>query len=182
MNELLRDTAFGKLVRVLNGHRILLYPEDANASERRACAWIIVVDSGPDDSEVKSSELELWEEASGQPSDMILTFAIYIGSAIYSPGIPGVATEFGVSTIASTLGLTLFVLGYGIGPMIWSPLSELPVIGRNPVYLSTLFAFILLNLVVVYAPNFGTLLAFRFITGLFGSPALATGGASMADI
>jgi DHA1 family multidrug resistance protein-like MFS transporter len=45
----------------------------------------------------------------------LLTFAIYIGSAIYTPGIPGVATQFGVSNVAATLGLTLFVLGYGLG-------------------------------------------------------------------
>ncbi|CAG8947184.1 unnamed protein product [Penicillium salamii] len=137
----------------------------------------------------------------------LLTFAIYIGSAIYSPGIPGVAEQFGVSTVASTLGLTLFVLGYGIGtlilslflskvplcdqpshsfialgPMIWSPLSELPTVGRSPVYVLTLFVFVFLNFAVVYAKNFGMLLAFRFITGFIGSPALATGGASMADI
>ena len=48
----------------------------------------------------------------------ILTFAIYIGSAIYSPGIPDVAEQFGVSSVAATLGLTLFVLGYGIGNII----------------------------------------------------------------
>ena len=35
---------------------------------------------------------------------------------------------------------------------------------------------------VIYAKNFGTLLAFRFITGFVGSPALATGGASIADM
>jgi DHA1 family multidrug resistance protein-like MFS transporter len=32
------------------------------------------------------------------------------------------------------------------------------------------------------AENFGMLLAFRFLTGFFGSPVLATGGASLADI
>jgi DHA1 family multidrug resistance protein-like MFS transporter len=48
----------------------------------------------------------------------LLTFAIYVGSAIYTPGIPGVAKQFGVSNVAATLGLTLFVLGYGIGSLI----------------------------------------------------------------
>jgi DHA1 family multidrug resistance protein-like MFS transporter len=38
------------------------------------------------------------------------------------------------------------------------------------------------NFGVVYAKNFGMLLAFRFLTGFIGSPALATGGASMGDI
>jgi len=32
------------------------------------------------------------------------------------------------------------------------------------------------------AKNFGMLLAFRFLTGFFGSPALATGGATIADM
>merc|ERR1712093_253305 len=34
----------------------------------------------------------------------------------------------------------------------------------------------------IYAKNFGMLLAFRFLTGFFGSPVLATGGASLGDM
>jgi DHA1 family multidrug resistance protein-like MFS transporter len=45
----------------------------------------------------------------------LLTFAVYIGSAIFTPGIPGVSEQFGVSSVAATLGLTLFVFGYGLG-------------------------------------------------------------------
>lgn len=45
----------------------------------------------------------------------LLTFAVYIGSAIYAPGIVGVTEQFGVSRVAATLGLTLFVFGYGLG-------------------------------------------------------------------
>lgn len=67
-----------------------------------------------------------------------MTFSIYIGSAIYTPSIMGVMAEFGVSQVAATLGLTLFVAGYGLGPLIWSPLSEIPQIGRNPIYIATL--------------------------------------------
>lgn len=66
--------------------------------------------------------------------------------------------------------------------MIWSPLSELPTVGRSPIYLFTLLAFVILNFGVLYVKNFGMLLAFRFLTGFIGSPALATGGASMGDI
>jgi DHA1 family multidrug resistance protein-like MFS transporter len=61
-------------------------------------------------------------------------------------------------------------------------MSEVPYIGRNPVYVGTLFAFILLQFGVIYAKNIETLLAFRFITGLVGSPVLATGGATIADL
>jgi MFS transporter, DHA1 family, multidrug resistance protein len=80
------------------------------------------------------------------------------------------------------LSLTLFVAGYGIGPMIWAPMSEIPQFGRNPVYIGTLVVFIFLQFSVIYAKNFGMLLAFRFLTGFFGSPVLATGGASLGDM
>lgn len=33
--------------------------------------------------------------------------------------------------------------------MIWSPMSEIPQIGRNPIYMSTLFAFVFLNFGVI---------------------------------
>lgn len=104
----------------------------------------------------------------------LLTFSVYIGSAIFTPGIPTVMQDFGVSQVAATLGLTLFVGGYGLGPLLWSPMSEIPQIGRNPVYIATLIVFVALQVPTALAGNFGTLLAFRFLTGLFGSPALAT--------
>jgi DHA1 family multidrug resistance protein-like MFS transporter len=66
--------------------------------------------------------------------------------------------------------------------MVWAPLSELPAVGRSPVYVLTLVVFVFFQFAVVYAKNFGMLLAFRFLTGFFGSPVLATGGASMADM
>ena len=68
------------------------------------------------------------------------------------------------------------------GPMIWSPLSELPSVGRSPTYIFTLVVFVFIQFGVIYAKNFGMMLAFRFLTGFVGSPALATGGASMVDM
>ena len=61
-------------------------------------------------------------------------------------------------------------------------MSEVPFIGRNPIYISTLFVFVMFQIPTALASNFGMLLAFRFLTGLFGSPALATGGASIGDM
>jgi MFS transporter, DHA1 family, multidrug resistance protein len=89
---------------------------------------------------------------------------------------------FGVGQVPATLGLCLFVAGYGLGPMLWSPMSEIPQIGRNPIYIGTLVIFVALQVPTARADNFGMLLAFRFLTGFFGSPVLATGGASLADI
>lgn len=41
----------------------------------------------------------------------LMTFTMYIGSAIYTPSIPGIVTEFNVTLVHATLGLTLYVLG-----------------------------------------------------------------------
>ncbi|KAI1344804.1 MFS transporter [Xylariaceae sp. FL0016] len=111
-----------------------------------------------------------------------LTFSVYIGSAIYSAGLISVTSAFSVSRVAATLGLTLFVAGYGLGPMLWSSLSEIPQVGRNPIYILTLILFVVLQVPTALATNFGMLLAFRFITGFIGSPSLATGGASISDL
>jgi len=112
----------------------------------------------------------------------LLTTSVYIGSSIYTAGEESIMATFGVSKVAATLGLTLFVAGYGLGPMLWSPMSEIPQVGRNPVYIGTLIIFVAFQVPTALATNFGMLLAFRFLTGFFGSPILATGGASLSDI
>ena len=66
--------------------------------------------------------------------------------------------------------------------MLWSPLSEMPKLGRSPIFFWTLFAFILFQLPVGFAPNITVFLVFRWVTGFCGSPCLATGGGTVADI
>jgi DHA1 family multidrug resistance protein-like MFS transporter len=50
----------------------------------------------------------------------LMTTGIYIGSAIYTPGVEDVMRVFGVSQVVATLGLCLFVAGYGLGPVSYS--------------------------------------------------------------
>lgn len=116
----------------------------------------------------------LWKKIFVTFEICLLTFSVYIGSAIFTPGIPTVMEEFQIAQVPATLGLTIFVAGYGLGPLLWSPMSEVPQIGRNPVYIATLIVFVALQVPTALAKNLGTLLAFRFLTGFFGSPALAT--------
>ncbi|KAL9070950.1 MAG: hypothetical protein Q9157_005644 [Trypethelium eluteriae] len=111
-----------------------------------------------------------------------LTMSVYIGSAIYTAGLEYVILEYHVSETAALLGLTLFVIGYAVGPMLWSSMSEVPYFGRTNIYILTLIVFVFFQFGVIYAKNFGMLLAFRFLTGVFGSPVLATGGATVADM
>ena len=62
--------------------------------------------------------------------------------------------------------------------MFIAPFAEAPPIGRSPIYILSVFCFILLNFGVIYASNLGILL--RCLTGFIGSPVLATGSASIA--
>ena len=228
MRELLQDTAFGALVRLVTRGKYLAWEDqyDTNALqrylstastpaartqsrrlERQQTSKSKDVEDGGSDSGAESFDEDPDKERSDYelidwlPNDSknpqnwsrgkkffvtfeicLLTTSVYIGSAIYTAGLEGVMEQFHVSAVAALLGLTLFIVGYGLGPMVWAPLSEMPFIGRNPIYVGTLFVFVGLQPAVVYAPNFGALLAFRFLTGLFGSPVLATGGATIGDL
>ena len=66
--------------------------------------------------------------------------------------------------------------------MVWSPLSECPSIGRNPVYIATLGLFVLVQVPTALATNIETVLIFRFLSGVFGAVPQAIGGATLSDI
>ncbi|KAK5796019.1 hypothetical protein VI817_005304 [Penicillium citrinum] len=112
----------------------------------------------------------------------LYTFVVYTTSAIYTSSLAGVMEEFNVNTLVGTLGLSLYVLGYGVGPLVFSPLSEIPIIGRNPVYIITMFLFVIISIPTALVGNFPGLLVLRFLQGFFGSPCLASGGASIGDM
>lgn len=61
-------------------------------------------------------------------------------------------------------------------------MSEVPVIGRSPVYIITFFLFVILSIPTALVKNFAGLLVLRFLQGFFGSPCLANGGATMQDM
>ncbi|KND88474.1 Caffeine resistance protein 5 [Tolypocladium ophioglossoides CBS 100239] len=112
----------------------------------------------------------------------LYTFVVYTSSAIYTSSIAGIRAQWGVGSLTASLGLSLYVLGYGIGPLVFSPLSEIPRVGRSPVYAVTMFLFVVLSIPTAFAPNFAGLLVLRFLQGFFGSPCLASGGASLGDM
>lgn len=106
----------------------------------------------------------------------------YLSGSLFVSAEPGVEEHFGVSPIAAELGLALFVLAYGVGPMLFGPLTEIPVVGRNPIYVSTFVVYWALSFPTATAKKFGGLLALRFFGGLFGSAAIGIGGATIGDM
>lgn len=47
----------------------------------------------------------------------LVTVSMYMGSSIYGPGITDLSVKFGISQVAASLGITMFVLGYAVGPV-----------------------------------------------------------------
>lgn len=110
------------------------------------------------------------------------TWVVYTGSAIYAASEGGVMEHFNVNPIEASLPLSLYVLAYGVGPLVFAPLSEIPIIGRNPIYYVTFILFFALSFPTAVVDSFAGLLVLRFLQGFFGSPALANAGATFSDM
>ncbi|ANB15490.1 Flr1p [Sugiyamaella lignohabitans] len=137
--------------------------------------------NGPNDPE-HPHNWPRWKRAMVVFQVMLLSCVTYMGSSIYTPGQLAIQEEFGVGHVVATLNLSIYVLGYGLGPMIFSPLSEEATFGRNIIYMVTLFLFFILQIPAALATNIGGLIVVRFITGVLSSPAISTGGATLGDI
>lgn len=107
-------------------------------------------------------------------------FVCTIASSIYTPGRSEVAAEFGVSDEVALLPYALYVVGLAFGPLLAAPCSE--TFGRRPVYLVGIPIFALFTLGAGFSNNAASLIICRFLSGVFGSPALAVGSATIADV
>ncbi|KAJ8103842.1 major facilitator superfamily domain-containing protein [Lipomyces tetrasporus] len=108
------------------------------------------------------------------------TFGPQFSSSVYGPVIGDVATLYNVSTEVATLGVSLFLIGVGFGPMVFAPVSE--VYGRKigvivPFFISGLFA-----IGCATASNLQTVLIMRFFQGLFGGAPVSNSGGVLGDI
>lgn len=110
----------------------------------------------------------------------IATLAVALVSSAYTGGIAEIEAEFGIGSEVATLGVSLFVLGFAIGPLLWAPLSEM--FGRQIVYFFTYMALTAFNCGCAGATNSWTLIILRFFAGAFGSSPLTNAGGVIADM
>jgi DHA1 family multidrug resistance protein-like MFS transporter len=114
---------------------------------------------------------------------LLFTFRLHfrtISSSASTTAIFSLADEFDVSTEISTLVVSVFLIGYVFGPILWSGLSENH--GRSNVYIGTTAAYILFSLGQPLARNIETVLVTRFFAGLFASASLTVPAGSIADV
>ncbi|KAF7897275.1 hypothetical protein EAF00_005503 [Botryotinia globosa] len=108
------------------------------------------------------------------------TLAVSFVSSAYTGGVEQIIEDFNVSTEVVTLGVSLFVLGFAIGPLMWAPLSEL--YGRQVLFFGTYAMLTIFNAGAAGAQNIQTLLIMRFLAGAFGSSPLTNAGGVIADM
>jgi MFS family permease len=108
------------------------------------------------------------------------TLAVAFASSAYSGAASDVIRYFHVSQIVAILGVSLFVLGFAIGPLIWAPMSEM--FGRQYLFYGTFFAITAFLAGSCGAQDMTTLIILRFFAGAFGSSPLTNAGGVIADM
>ncbi|RMY86213.1 hypothetical protein D0862_10972 [Hortaea werneckii] len=110
----------------------------------------------------------------------VATLAVAFVSSAYSGGADQIIREFRCSQEVYTLGISFFVLGFAIGPLLWAPLSEL--FGRQILYAVTYGLLTAFNAGAAGSNNIATLIVLRFFAGAFGSSPLTNAGGVIADM
>ncbi|KIN07150.1 hypothetical protein OIDMADRAFT_139791 [Oidiodendron maius Zn] len=110
----------------------------------------------------------------------ILVVCIAYGSSFVTGGLDLIQEKYHVSLEVATLTCSIMVCGFAVGPLLWSPLSE--IIGRRPVYIISMSLYVIFNIPCALSPNIGGLLVCRFLCGVFSSSGLSLAGGTIADI
>ncbi|KAK5633981.1 hypothetical protein RRF57_009695 [Xylaria bambusicola] len=97
-----------------------------------------------------------------------------------APGVPQIQEEFhSTSSLDATFVVSIYVLGFAVGPLIVAPLSEM--YGRVWIYNVTNLLFLIFTIAAALSTNMGMLIAFRLFMGISGSSCLAVGSGTIAD-
>ncbi|KAH7369358.1 polyamine transporter 2 [Plectosphaerella cucumerina] len=107
-------------------------------------------------------------------------FVVAFCSSVITADVQGVAEEFGVSEEVALLSISVFVVGFGIGPMAFAPLSE--IYGRRVIYGSTLLLAVIFIVPCAVSKNITTLLVCRTIDGIAFSAPMTLVGGTLADL
>ena len=131
-------------------------------------------EGGRNDGKIEITEEDCYDELGYSYPNwkkwMILTVIFWVqvsmnfNSSLYSNGLKGISTQFGVSEQAARVGAAIFLVTYAFGCELWAPWSE--EFGRKPILQLSLFLVNIWQLPVALAPNFGTVIVGRALGGL----------------
>jgi hypothetical protein len=110
----------------------------------------------------------------------MLAFAASLGSSIIAPAEPTITLYTGISEEASVLTISLYIVGFIFGPLIWAPISELW--GRRWSMLPAMVGLGVVSIGCGASKTAAAILVTRFFSGIFGSAPVSNVAASLGDI
>ncbi|KAH8817763.1 multidrug resistance protein 4 [Flagelloscypha sp. PMI_526] len=111
----------------------------------------------------------------------LYTLVAPMSSVIMAPALDLIALEYGVrnSTIIG-MSLSIFLLLFAIGPLIWAPLTEM--YGRTSSLHVANIGLVAFNLGCAFSPNINVLIAMRLFAGFFGSASMTIAAGTISDL
>ncbi|RMJ24500.1 transporter [Aspergillus sp. HF37] len=149
------------------------YPGSGTEQDPFVVSWI------PDDAR-NPMRFSLLQKLTITITVSMATLVVSIASSAYSGAMKQVIDYFDVGHEVATLGLSLFVLGFALGPLFWAPLSEF--IGRQLPFFVSFGAMAALLAGCTGSQSIQALLVLRFFAGAFGSAPLTNSGGVISDM
>ncbi|KAI0976312.1 major facilitator superfamily transporter [Xylaria arbuscula] len=107
--------------------------------------------------------------------------AVAFVSTAYSAAVGEIIDEFHIKSPELAIsGISLFVLGFAVGPVFWAPLGEM--YGRQITFFISYAALTALNAGTAAANSISSIAVLRFLAGAFGSSPLTNSGGVIADM
>ncbi|KAI0828097.1 bicyclomycin resistance protein [Hypoxylon sp. FL0890] len=136
--------------------------------------------SGPNDPE-NPYNWPTWRKVLNCGLISAMTFISPLASSIFAPGVPQVVAEFHSTSLEiAAFVVSVYILGFAAGPMLFAPLSE--IYGRVILYHIANVAFVGFSVGCALSPTLNALIVFRFFAGVFGSVSITNGGGTIADM
>ncbi|PQE04998.1 bicyclomycin resistance protein [Rutstroemia sp. NJR-2017a BBW] len=110
----------------------------------------------------------------------MLALSASLGSSIISPAEQTIAAYVGVGREVSVLSVSLYILGFAFGPLLWAPISE--IWGRRYSMLPAMFCLGLFSIGTATSQNAASVFITRFFSGLFGSAPVSNVSAALGDM
>ena len=98
----------------------------------------------------------------------------------YLPGIPAMATDFGVTVVSLQNTLNVFLIGYAIGQLFGGALSD--QIGRKRIGYAGLAVYVVTSIAIAFSANVDQMLTLRFFQAIGGGFATVICLATVRDV
>ncbi|KAF4200325.1 hypothetical protein CNMCM8927_003503 [Aspergillus lentulus] len=111
----------------------------------------------------------------------LFAFLSPVSSSMVAPALGKLRDDLEIPTkIEVEMAMSIFILGYAVGPLFFSPLSEL--YGRSRILQGSNLFYLAWNLGCGFVTNRVEIFVFRFLAGVGGSAAMSVGGGTLSDI